>query len=217
MLILDRLHMGHKDVNDLWKPGPDSAGGLSVGIHFQNDTQKTIKYAYFEVVPYNAVKDVQNCTVSGKSLARLKLTGPIAPGKSHFIWWENTWYNKTITDLDLAKVEVLYMDGSSETLTGADIKYKDPSEGGCYVATAVYGSYDCPQVWTLRRFRDHTLAASWYGRSFIRAYYAVSPTLVKWFGRTAWFQKLWRSPLDRLVTRLRDEGVADTPYQDRNW
>ncbi len=22
--------------------------------------------------------------------------------------------------------------------------------GGCYVATTVYGSYDCPQVWTLR-------------------------------------------------------------------
>ena len=80
-------------------------------------------------------------------------------------------------------VEVLYMDGSSEKLTGANIKYGDPP--GCYIATAVYGSYDCPQVWTLRRFRDHTLAASWYGRTFLHAYYAVSPTLVKWFGRTA--------------------------------
>ena len=100
-------------------------------------------------------------------------------------------------------------------LTGANIKYGDPP--GCYIATAVYGSYDCPQVWTLRRFRDHTLAASWYGRTFLHAYYAVSPTLVKWFGRTAWFQKLWRGPLDRLVARLRDEGVADTPYQDREW
>lgn len=89
-------------------------------------------------------------------------------------------------------VEVLYMDGSSEKLTGANIKYGDPP--GCYIATAVYGSYDCPQVWTLRRFRDHTLAASWYGRTFLHAYYAVSPTLVKWFGRTAWFQKLWRGP-----------------------
>lgn len=38
--------------------------------------------------------------------------------------------------------------------------------GGCYVATAVYGSYDCPQVWTLRRFRDYTLAETWYGRAF---------------------------------------------------
>ena len=42
------------------------------------------------------------------------------------------------------------------------------SSGGCYVATAVYGSYDCPQVWTLRRYRDYTLAETWYGRAFIR-------------------------------------------------
>lgn len=32
-------------------------------------------------------------------------------------------------------VEVLYMDGSSEKLTGANIKYGDPP--GCYIATAV--------------------------------------------------------------------------------
>ena len=38
--------------------------------------------------------------------------------------------------------------------------------GGCYVATCVYGSYDCPQVWTLRRFRDDTLGSTWYGRAF---------------------------------------------------
>lgn len=34
----------------------------------------------------------------------------------------------------------------------------------CYVATAVYGSYDCPEVWTLRRFRDFALDETWYGR-----------------------------------------------------
>ena len=90
-------------------------------------------------------------------------------------------------------------------------------KSGCYVATAVYGSYDCPQVWTLRRFRDNTLAESWYGRAFIRTYYAVSPTLVRWFGETKWFQKLWRGPLDRLVDRLQSEGVENTPYNDRPW
>ncbi len=41
---------------------------------------------------------------------------------------------------------------------------------GCYVATAVYGSYDCPEVWTLRRYRDNTLAETWYGRVFIKLY-----------------------------------------------
>ena len=90
-------------------------------------------------------------------------------------------------------------------------------KSGCYVATAVYGSYDCPQVWTLRRFRDDRLAATLSGRAFIRLYYAVSPTLVRLFGRSAWFKSLWRGPLDRLVSRLRDQGVENTPYQDKEW
>lgn len=91
------------------------------------------------------------------------------------------------------------------------------SSGGCYVATAVYGSYDCPQVWTLRRYRDYTLAETWYGRAFIHTYYAISPTLVKWFGHTEWFKKMWKGKLDRMVENLRAEGVEDTPYEDRNW
>ena len=94
---------------------------------------------------------------------------------------------------------------------------KDESTGGCYVATAVYGSYDCPQVWTLRRFRDYTLAETWYGRAFIKAYYAVSPTLVKWFGHTKWFKRMWKGKLDSMVAKLNAEGVEDTPYQDKTW
>lgn len=91
------------------------------------------------------------------------------------------------------------------------------NSGGCYVATAVYGSYDCPQVWTLRRFRDYTLAETWYGRAFIRTYYAISPTLVKWFGHTEWFKKMWKGKLDRMVAKLKAEGFEDTPYEDRKW
>lgn len=91
------------------------------------------------------------------------------------------------------------------------------AKGGCYVATAVYGSYDCPQVWTLRRFRDNTLATTWYGRAFIRTYYAISPTIVKWFGNTNWFKGFWKGKLDQMVAALNAKGVEDTPYKDRNW
>lgn len=90
-------------------------------------------------------------------------------------------------------------------------------KGGCYVATAVYGSYDCPQVWTLRRYRDYTLAETWYGRAFIRTYYAISPTLVKWFGHTEWFKNMWKDKLDRMVTNLKTDGFEDTPYEDKQW
>mgnify|MGYP007097360640 FL=1 len=93
---------------------------------------------------------------------------------------------------------------------------KQVSVGGCYVAT-VYGSYDCPQVWTLRRYRDCTLSKTWYGRAFIGIYYAVSPTLVKWFGHTDGFKKMWKKKLDRMVARLKSDGVEDTPYEDRDW
>ena len=54
---------------------------------------------------------------------------------------------------------------------------------GCYIATCVYGSYDCPEVWALRRFRDETLENNRAGRLFISLYYAISPTLVKLFGK----------------------------------
>ena len=93
---------------------------------------------------------------------------------------------------------------------------KRSQENGCYIATAVYGSYDCPQVWTLRRYRDDTLAKTWYGRAFIRSYYAISPTLVKWFGHTEWFKKMWKAKLDRMVTGLNADGIMDTPYKDNS-
>ena len=90
-----------------------------------------------------------------------------------------------------------------------------PKKSGCYVATCVYGSYDCPQVWTLRRYRDYTLSETRYGRAFIKIYYAISPTLVKWFGNTNWFKKLWKKPLDKMVKNLNEQGVEDTKYNDK--
>ena len=94
---------------------------------------------------------------------------------------------------------------------------KEKSDSGCYVATAVYGTYDCPEVWTLRRYRDDILATTWYGRMFVRTYYAISPTLVKWFGHTEWFKKMWQGKLDRMVEKLQKNGVESTPYDDKIW
>ena len=98
-----------------------------------------------------------------------------------------------------------------------NLKKKPKVGGGCYVATCVYGSYDCPEVWTLRRYRDELLGASWHGRMFIRLYYAVSPTLVKWFGHTRWFKKLFKKRLDKMVQKLQNEGFDSTPYEDKTW
>ena len=91
------------------------------------------------------------------------------------------------------------------------------TSGGCYIATAIYGSYDCPEVWTLRRFRDLKLAESVFGRAFIKLYYSTSPTLVKWFGKTLLFKKTLKPILDKFVYALQHEGIESTPYEDKEW
>ena len=107
----------------------------------------------------------------------------------------------------------LVVDGAMVT----DVKYagaKGKPSGHCYVATCAYGSYDCPEVWTLRRFRDERLSASAPGRLFIRLYYLASPALVRAFGGSEAFRSAVRRPLDRFVARLRREGFSGEPYED---
>ena len=77
----------------------------------------------------------------------------------------------------------------------------------------------CKKVHFLKKAKEVKLwrQSLRYGRAFIRTYYAISPTLVKWFGHTEWFKKMWKGKLDRMVSDLNAKGVQDTPYQDRNW
>ena len=101
---------------------------------------------------------------------------------------------------------------SESTQQKAEINLK--TKKGCYVATCIYGSYDCPEVWTLRRFRDQVLDKSFIGQKFIYLYYKISPTLVKHLGNTSWFQFIGRRTLNILVKKLNRKGFLSTPYND---
>lgn len=104
---------------------------------------------------------------------------------------------------------------SSNSSRSSSVNRTSSSSGGCYIATSVYGSYDCPQVWILRRYRDYYLDEHWWGRCFIKIYYTISPTLVKWFGKTRWFKKLFKGFLDKKLQKLKNKNYEDTPYNDK--
>lgn len=91
---------------------------------------------------------------------------------------------------------------------------KGAETNGCYIATCVYGSYDCPPVWTLRRFRDYYLNKTWYGKAFVKCYYILSPVLVKNFGDLPWFKTFWKSILNKIVYNLNNKGIENSFYQD---
>ena len=223
------VKVGHKTfesspivgVAEVFKQGPDGVGHIGAEIKLKNIAGRTIKYITVYLTPFNSVGDAVSCTVKGHSTYGISITGPISVGDK----WEGTcdgmWYNNTIVSAKVDHVDVTYEDDSMERYTASELTDENSSNpsssGGCYVATAVYGSYDCPQVWTLRRYRDYTLAETWHGRVFIKTYYAISPTLVKWFGHTEWFKKMWQGKLDKMVAKLQENGVESTPYEDKNW
>lgn len=74
--------------------------------------------------------------------------------------------------------------------------------GGCYIATAVYGSYYAPEVLVLRHFRDHTLSKYYFGRLFIRIYYLLSPPVARRLRNATTVNAMVRSILDKWVKHL---------------
>jgi hypothetical protein len=75
-------------------------------------------------------------------------------------------------------------------------------KSGCYIATAIYGSYNAPEVIVLRHFRDCYLRKYFFGRSFIKLYYFISPTIAKWLKNTVHLNKAIRSILNGFVSYL---------------
>jgi hypothetical protein len=74
---------------------------------------------------------------------------------------------------------------------------------GCYIATMVYGSYEAPEVWVLRRFRDNVLSRSRGGRWFIQWYYSWSPQFVAKYSKYTWVHRAAKLVLQPFIWLLK--------------
>lgn len=91
---------------------PNSAGGVDAEIRFKNNSVRTIKYVRISMTPYNAVDDPVASEIGRRSLERIEITGPIAPGddvgrKSS----KPLWYNPSIKAIRVTAVEIEYTTG----------------------------------------------------------------------------------------------------------
>lgn len=106
---------------------PNSAGGVDLFIGYKNMSDKVIKYATFSITPYNKVGDKATCDIRDYSQFNAQDEGPHKKGAGlvgDYNWyWENAWYCWTISTLELNQIYIEYMDGSTVTLTGDELKY----------------------------------------------------------------------------------------------
>jgi hypothetical protein len=80
--------------------------------------------------------------------------------------------------------------------------------GGCFIATAAYGSYLHPKVMALRAFRDNYLMTNIPGRAFVSLYYRLSPPLADFIARHEWLRTGCRIALTPVVLAVENKGIA---------
>jgi bacillolysin len=77
-----------------------------------------------------------------------------------------------------------------------------PFGGGCFIATAAYGSYMAQDVIVLRQFRDHYLLTNGPGRSFVKYYYRYSPPIANFIAPHPVLRAIVRALLTPLVVGI---------------
>ena len=91
-------------------------------------------------------------------------------------------------------------DGSSTpTIPTTQLPSGSSSSGGCFIATAAYGSYLHPQVQLLRNFRDKYLMSNVPGQAFVTFYYRNSPPVADFIARHAVLRGITRLALTPVV------------------
>jgi hypothetical protein len=96
------------------------------------------------------------------------------------------------------KAQLKYNDTVIEGTTlqfTTDTPSTPPPSGGCFIATAAYGTPTAEQIDVLREFRDIVLLESTAGSQFVALYYQLSPPVADFISESSFLRILVRELL----------------------
>ena len=116
----------------------------------------------------------------------------------------NNSTSPTLSDLSGTPFAIGFSAGEETPTTGLT----SATGGGCFIATAAYGTPMAEEVEALRRFRDNVLMKTVAGKEFIKLYYATSPPIADLIRSKPLLRALVRTGLEPLIwfTELRRKG-----------
>jgi hypothetical protein len=125
---------------------------------------------------------------------------------SHNGTWQNSWQAMELDDLVFADQYIGPSGGgggdSGGTSSGAGGGGGGGS-GGCFIATAAYGSYLDPSVQVLRDFRDKYLLTNFMGCRVVSFYYTYSPAVAELIQKNKALRAATRAALAPLIYTLK--------------
>jgi len=102
----------------------------------------------------------------------------------------------TIADVNAATTTITIIpDKDYEITANFQIKSQEPPSGGCFIATAAYGTPTAEQLDVLREFRDSVLLESTVGSRLVDLYYQMSPPVADFISENSFVRTLVRELL----------------------
>lgn len=102
---------------------PESNGAVNLYIDWTNQTEKVIKDITFMVQSLNEFGKPVYCYKGNYSMYVASASGPwkSGDGMNHeAMYWKNVWYNSSVKEVKLLRVDVEYSDGTIESITDSE-------------------------------------------------------------------------------------------------